>query len=182
MDNQKPSVAILKKFALRYFTKQTLLDIRWKKMDAAGMADYKSKVIYLHPDLKESYNTFGCRVGHGMDYFPATKMKLSKWESYFATLLHEIGHFKFRKWKIPKKWPRIRNKIRREYPGNIEMQTYVAEDYHDDFANEMEIEDFKHYIVGGAECVPSLHMRVEEWAIREFKKQRKAINLLFKNK
>ena len=174
MKNQKPSLKILKDFSAKYFKGGKTPAIQWKKIGSMGEADYKKNRIYLNP--KQHFEKFGCGIGGSMLYRPATKIKLTAWEGYFATLLHEIAHFKFRSWKIPKKWLSLKNKLRREYPRDLEMQGYSAEDYLDQFENEMEMEDFQMYVVGGARNIPSLHVQVEEWAISEFEKKRGFIN------
>ncbi len=143
-------------------------------MKSMGEAHYNTNIIYINPD--PSSHRLGCEIGSAMFYEPGDKLKIKGYyEECFLSLLHEIAHFKFRKWKIPKEWIPLKRKLGRMHPNNLEMQAYSVEDLFDKFPGELELEDFRHYVIGGSTAVPALHIKVENWAIFEFRKQRKNI-------
>lgn len=69
------------------------------------------------------------------------------------------------------------------YPNNIALQHYVAEDYVEQNENEGDdeytyrLENFKSWLTGD---YLEEHCRIEDWSIKEFKKQRKRIRVIIK--
>ena len=167
----KPKIVNLKQFAKRYFKNHYPL-IKYKKLKDGlnGVADTKKRVIYLNINQTGG---FGCAVGE-VTYIPKTKVKLSAWERYFAALLHEIAHFKIKFHEPSKKFERIKRKIIREFYPKLEKESlddiaYNAADY----LSEWELVKFRGWL--GKHSTEN-HIKVEEWAIKEFKRQRKSIN------
>jgi len=50
---------------------------------------------------------------------------LEKYDRYFLTVLHEIGHFKFNS-KPPQYFMEIKRKLEKGWPNNINMQIYCV--------------------------------------------------------
>ncbi len=149
------------------------------KDSTAGTVDIKKNIIYLNPMSKKM--GFGCSID-GAVFEPGINIKLSFYESFFATLIHEIGHFKIKR-KVPEYMVRIKEKLEKEYPKEVDMRVYSASDYLKRRKNETTDEytsrlwELESVICGGN---MREHQAVEEWSIKEFKKQRTYINTLSK--
>jgi len=163
----------LQAFTKLYFKRKPPV-VKWKEMKYAGLADNENNIIFLAPDiiLKKCWPI---DVGAGL-YAPRTRLKLSEDEHYFHVLLHEIGHFKV-KLKPPKEYYSIRKRLQKMYPDNKEMQHYAVEDCIEPRENGSTeellwtIEDFRCWLIYGYRSEE--HVEVEEWAIKEFRKQRR---------
>ena len=198
---KKLSIKVLRDFAKTYFSYRTPI-IRWKKMDYAGWAFLKKRIIYLNPNEKPK--DLGCRVGT-CHYHPVNRMQLKNGEQHFLTLLHEIGHFKIKK-KPLKEWVNLKRKLMREARECLKLERirdknfgvkpkskkeekraileqvdYNAEGVLESKKGESDsyyygrCEDFRSWLQGDS---VSEHISVEEWARKEFKKRRKEIRKL----
>ncbi len=168
----KPKLKDLQNFTKQYFPRKCPV-VRWKKMKKyQGLAETKKNIIYINPEQKGK-GKFGCFVGEGL-YKPRTKIKFKKGEEYFATLIHEIGHFKI-KLKSPKYFQSIKNKVLKELKEAREKPTldniaYWAEEH---FKKDWQYLEFRSWLGKGS---MNEHIKVEDRAIKEFKKQRKKQN------
>lgn len=96
----------------------------------------------------------GCDTALGY-YEPKTQIQKESGEQYFYTLTHEIGHFKIRPSKSLLK---ARAKLETEYKNDFEELMRATEDY--------QIRATR------------LHIKVDQWAVKEFKKRRKEIHAI----
>lgn len=192
----KPKIRDLQDFTKQYFRDRCPV-VRWKRMKRfAGLAQRKRNLVYLNPNI--SLDRWGCPVWC-LNYQPR-KIKMNEGEQYFLVLLHEIGHFKVKK-QVPKKYHLIKKKIIKDLKEdqrlqektfgkrkeksweNIDLQCYVAEDYFERRKGESSEEfdgrttDFQTWLTGNW---ASKHFSVEDWAIQEFKKQRKKIRKILR--
>lgn len=178
---KRPRIKDLQDFANSYFIRQPPV-IRWKKMKCCGMAILNKNIIYLNPDMPLVSSYYISVANDSLLYKSKKYLKLSEGEQYFLTLLHEIGHFKM-KLKPPREYILIRNKLRKEFPNNLKMQDYMAEDYIEPKKNEIEaeylgrLEGFRTWLVGDYN---EEHNAVEDWSREEFKKQRKTIKRILR--
>jgi hypothetical protein len=123
-------------------------------------------------------------IAPGISFRSKTRLRLSKEEKYFQTLIHEIGHFKITS-KPPRKYYSWGEKLKEKYPNNMNVQCYAAEDVIEMGRGESEadylgkLEDFKNWLVSGRTLAE--HHIVERWSIEEFKKQRNRIRKIIKN-
>lgn len=203
----KPKLKDLQSFTKLYFSHR-YPTVKWKRMKRyLGLADTKKNIIYLNPN-QSSAKKFGCFIGEGI-YKPKTKIKLTENERYFATLLHEIWHFKIKSKpsnffesiekkaiKEIKKERKLRDKLLKikGFTGNkdgreITLDDIATEvDYNDSLnrhffskgkRNEYKWLEFQSWLGGGS---MTEHIKVEDWAIKEFKKQRKKIKKILNHK
>lgn len=171
----------LQEFTKLYFKKNPPA-VKWKKMEANGMADRENNIIYLNPDipLKKSLSI---EIGDGISYKPKTRLKFSDSEKFFKVLIHEIGHFK-RRLKPQREYYSIRNRLRKMYPNDIKTQYMYADSVIEIKNNEstedytVRIEDFRCWFKNG--WTMAEHVEVENWSTEEFKKQRKKIKEIIK--
>lgn len=175
---EQPSLTVLSQFCKPYFRGRPP-SVRWKRMkDTEGYSDLTQRVIYINP--KQSTIRFSCRIGLGAQNLKARKVKVNKWESYFATLLHEIGHFKFKKMRIPRIWIAEKKRLQKEWPRDFEMQANDT-DPRRLGRGPLAEQDFTVYLKFGPDpdfVFPSLHLKVENWALKRFQKRRQFINSL----
>lgn len=172
----------LEEFTKLYF-KRNPPDIKWKKMEARGIADRRNNIIYLDPINIYEEKFPEIEVGIWVSYRPKTRLKFSECERFFKTLLHEIGHFKIRL-KPPREYYSYRKKLQKMYPNNIKIQIDLAYDVIEMKKNESpenyqgRLADFRYWLAKG--WTVEEHIEVEDWALKEFKKQRKKIKQIIK--
>lgn len=181
---KKPRIKDLRHFVQLYIEPNPPT-VKWKKMKYLGVADGKKRIIYLNPTipLKGSY---GIYIGNGYLYKSKVKsrLRLSGGEQYFLILLHEIGHFTINT-TPPEEYISVRKKLRKMHPKDLQMQSLAAEKYFKRKKNEREkdylgrLEGFRTWLICGDYIIG--HIVVEEWAVREFKKQRKRIKEILKH-
>lgn len=164
-----------------------------------GRALLKDKIIYLNPAIP--LHCDGIKVGSGT-YELKDNLKLKEGEQYFLTLLHEIGHFRIKK-KPLLEWIKLKRKLTRKAKEMLrierirdknfghkprtkkEEKRYILEYIHYNADGALEpkkgesdsyylgrSEDFRDWLLGD---MTSEHISVEDWARKEFKKQRKKI-------
>ncbi len=101
---------------------------------------------------------------------------------YFLTLLHEIGHFKIKE-RIPKSYARLKKEI----IGNDHAHDHLIElSYIEgkikrragerENAWKLRLADFMSWLT--IDETISHHMKVENWAINEFERKRRAMTKL----
>jgi len=168
----KPKIEVLQKFTEKYFENGHCPTVKWKTMGIInGLANYENNTICLNPKIPLS-NCLGCAIIE-ISYIPNKKIKMDEGEQYFQILLHEIAHFKIIL-KQPAKFIKLRKKLQKEFPNNLQAQIYASEDYlrKENDINESEVLEFRTFMAGD---LIKEHMKVEDWAIKEFEKQRKTI-------
>jgi len=112
-------------------------------------------------------------------------MKLGRYEMYFLTLLHEIGHFKVKE-KIPRSYLRLKKDIlgndldhdRMIEISNIENKIKPLPGEKES-SWKLRLADFMSWLA--TDETISHHMKVENWAIDEFERKRKLIAKLLSN-
>lgn len=195
----KPKLKDLQNFAKQYFPYKCPA-VRWKRIEGYnGQAYTEKNIIYLNPEIP--LNCWGCKTGEAT-YAPKAKIKMRGGEQYFLVLIHEIGHFKIklkppkyfkelkkRTIKAIKLYRKLRDKIRSENKSRkkITLDEIVTEIDYDSSLNrkfftkgkwdEGKWLEFRSWL--GRDLM-SEHIKVEDWAIREFKKQRKKIKEILK--
>lgn len=198
------SIKILQGFAKLYFSYRCPT-VRWKKMEPAGLAVYNKNIIYLNPTIP--LDDSGCKTGTTY-YRSHKKIKLKEGEQYFLILLHEIRHFTIRKRKPKKEWIKLKRellkearaslkgvKIGREVFGKKPMTKKEEQEWiWDNVWNNSEptrgkgekmdhylarSENFRSWLIGDR---MDEHASVEDWARKEFIKQRKRIEDSYLNR
>lgn len=170
----------LQAFTNLYF-KDNSPKVEWKDMKYDGKTVWEENKIYLNPQTREEF----WKLNFGeIDYRSKTRLKLSEEEKYFLILLHEIGHFKIKP-KPSKEYIIARRRLQKMWGDNKKLHLEFASDRLKHKRNESDEDyegrllDFRHWLV--TEHTNSEHVEVEEWAIEEFKKQRKRIKEIIKN-
>ncbi len=191
----RPRIKDLNKFVQLYHS--ILLDephsVKWKKMEDRGGVDYYSDTIYLNPTipLKSEWTHI-----INKKYVPSVKLRLREGEQYFFTLLHEIAHFKlhYNPLSVPKEWVDIYVKLLKSTPNptpSFRLRK-PPKDINDvlwlctramTHLKQKENEKDQDYVERYGSLASWLcgdwdkeHIEAEEWAIKEFRKQRKRIN------
>jgi len=197
---KKLDIRILQAFIEQYFPSGVTPVIKWKTFKnakQAGTAFVYSNRIYLNPqlDLNESF----INVGGGYAYKPERELKYRDGEQYFHTLLHEIGHFIVKR-EPSAEWVQLATKLESELkhswrsrdeewdvePGSEKEDRLVLQYIVDNArlrrrkgeTNERYAsrhEDFISWVKGDWIL---LHIDVERWARREFRRRRKEIRKL----
>jgi len=147
---------------------------------ASGQADLNKNLIYL--SRRQAMNADAIGLGLSYAYRIGSKykrMKLIYDEMYFLTLLHEIGHFKIKD-RIPKNYARLKKEIvDSDFSHDHLIELSYIESRIKRRAGERENEwklrlaDFMSWLT--IDETISHHMKVEDWAIDEFERKRKAI-------
>ena len=178
--NDRPILGELQSLANTYFRKPPV--VKWRRMKGrSGEADLEKRVIYLN---RYNQKGPGCEIGLGLFYRPRVKFNppLSSKEEYYLTLLHEIGHFKIRN-PMPRSVRKIIRKLRTEsldLKPNLKANRLRERMWEeagalpmidgrtdDEYTTRVEI--VRHWIFG-MDIVG--HARVENWAIKEFRRLR----------
>jgi septation ring formation regulator EzrA len=133
------------------------------------------KVIRLSPRQEIDADAIALGLSYAYRIGPKyRKMKLSKKEMLFLTLLHEIAHF-----RIGERVPRFYHKLRRELEARGEVsreEIPIIEKYirrrreESEESWKLRIADFESWLV--LDETITHHMKVENWAIEEFEKRR----------
>jgi len=171
----KPQLKTLQDFIKPYFRNKCPV-VKYKKEEWSGLADTEKNIIYINPEDNHLY--LDCRVGE-VTYRPSSRIKLKGSEGFFFTLLHEVGHFKIPFNIRSRKFEKIKEKIEKELGAkntSLESIAYSAEDY---LKKEWEKLEFGSWLNGGS---MNQHIKVNEWAIKEFGRKRKDINKIIKNR
>ena len=170
----------LQTFTNSYFKRSPPI-VEWKDMKNYGQALWDENKIYINPHMSESSWEF--QFGE-IEYRAKTRLKLSREEKYFQVLLHEIGHFKIKP-NPPKEYFIARRNLQKMWGDNKKLHFKFAGNCLELMENEspedyvVRLKDFRHWLA--TEHTYAEHVQVEEWAIEEFKKQRKRIREIIKN-
>ncbi|HBG68869.1 hypothetical protein A2W67_02670 [Candidatus Nomurabacteria bacterium RIFCSPLOWO2_02_40_28] len=170
----KPQLKILQDFIKPYFRYKCPI-VKYKKEEWNGLANTEKNIIYINSE--NDHLELNCMVGE-VTYKPSSKIKLKGSEGYFFTLLHEVGHFKIPFKVKSRKFEKIKADIKKELgvtKTSLDSITYSAEDY---FKKDSEYFEFRSWLKGGS---MTQHIKVNEWAIKEFRRKRKDINKIIKN-
>jgi len=145
----------------------------------SGRSDLERKIIYLSTKQQLKADSISLGLSYAYRIGPKyRRMKLTKNEMYFLTLLHEIGHFKIKE-KVPKSYHLLREELIRKHSHDhrvefdhierrIKQKTEETET-----AWKLRLADFETWLVIGESI--SHHIKVENWAIDEFEKKRAKI-------
>jgi hypothetical protein len=149
---------------------------------ASGQSDLEKGVIYLSRRQKMNPEAIGLGLTYAYRIGPKyRRMKLGRYEMYFLTLLHEIGHFKIEE-KIPKKYVQLKRELegssRSVDRGKVIELSYIESKMRRRVSEKervwkLRLADFMSWLTTGETI--SHHMRVENWAIDEFEKKRNSI-------
>jgi len=172
---------LLNAFAQKYLPgAKVKLDGRLPRY-AGGQSDIQKKIIRLSP--KQDVNPDAIALGLSYAYRIGPKyrkMKLDKNEILFLTLLHELGHFRIKE-HIPRFYFQLRDVLRRR--GKVSRDEIpLIEDYirrkkgESEQSWELRIADFESWLVLDESITH--HMKVENWAIDKFEKQRPKIRVI----
>jgi len=170
----------LQEFTNLYFKKDPPT-VEWKVMKIDGQALWDENKIHINPQTSVSF--WELKFGE-IEYRAKTRLKLSRKEKYFQVLLHEIGHFKIRL-NPPKEYFIARRRLQKMWGDNKKLHIEFAGNSLERKKNEspedydVRLKDFRHWLA--TEHTYEEHVQVEEWAIEEFKKQRKRIREIIKN-
>lgn len=151
---------------------------------ASGQSDLQKEIIYISSRQELSPDSIGLGLTYAYRIGPKYRsMKMKRYEMYFLTLLHEIGHFVVKE-SIPKSYIKLREEILEgEDPagerlieislieGRIRRRLGEKEN-----AWKLRLADFMSWLATGETI--SHHMKVENWAIDEFERRRKDITEL----
>jgi hypothetical protein len=171
---------VLNKFSKSYLPRVKVRFVEGSIETASGQSDLERGIIYLASRQKLNADSIGLGLTYAYRIGPKyRKMKLSRNELYFLTLLHEIGHFRIKE-KIPKSYLRLRKQIVREdSAGKRRVELSFIESKLKRWSGESEsawklrLADFMSWLATGESI--SHHMKVENWAIDEFERKRKFI-------
>jgi hypothetical protein len=145
----------------------------------SGQSDLQRGIIYLAS--KQRMNADAIGLGFAFAYRIGPKyrrMKLQRYEIYFLTLLHEIGHFKIIK-KVPKKYEQVKHELLGKGASDRLIELSHIENKLKRRVGEREsgwrlrLADFMSWLTTGETITH--HIRVENWAIDEFERKRKQI-------
>ncbi len=148
----------------------------------SGRSDLEGRIIYLATKQQLKADSISLGLSYAYRIGPKyRRMKLTRNEMYFLTLLHEIGHFRIKE-KVPLSYLMLRDQLIRKHDHRVEFD-YIERRLRRR-ANETEtawklrLAGFETWLVIGESI--SHHIKVENWAIDEFEKKRGAIrkNLL----
>lgn len=182
---QKELLGVLNEFAKPYVSG---IRVRFNNhiAGASGQSDLERKIIYLSPRQRLKADSIGLGLTYAYRIGPKyRKMKLGRYEMYFLTLLHEIGHFKVKE-KIPRSYLRLKKDIlgndldhdRMIEISNIENKIKPLPGEKES-SWKLRLADFMSWLA--TDETISHHMKVENWAIDEFERKRKLIAKLLSN-
>ncbi len=178
--NRKTLLRVLKTFAKTYLPRVRVCFTNGLVEKASGLSDLKREIIYLSPKQELNADAIGLGLSYAYRIGPKyKKLRLQGYEMYFLTLLHEIGHFKIKE-RIPKSYIRLKREI---LGNNVSRDRLIELSYIESkikrTAGEKEsvwklrLADFMSWLA--TDETISHHMKVENWAIHEFERKRKAI-------
>jgi hypothetical protein len=172
---------VLNEFAKTYVPR---ISVRFSYLGkASGRSDLERKTIYISLRQEQSPDSIGLGLTYAYRIGPKYRsMKLKRYEIYFLTLLHEIGHFTIKE-PIPKSYHRLRRELFNGEPtGDRLIEISIIEDGMRRRLGEKEnvwrlrLADFMSWLATGETI--SHHIKVENWAIDEFERRRKTIEAL----
>lgn len=145
---------------------------------AGGQSDLEKKIIRLSPAQDINANAIALGLSYAYRIGPKyRKMQLGKNEILYLTLLHELGHFRLKE-RVPSFYPKLRDVLKRR--GKVSRDEIpLIEDYirrkkgESEESWKLRIADFGSWLVLGESITH--HMKVENWAIDEFERQRAKI-------
>ncbi len=146
----------------------------------SGQSDLHGGVIFLARKQKLNADAIGLGFAYAYRIGPKyRRMKLQRYEIYFLTLLHEIGHFKLKE-KVPRKYEQLRQELVGDgVSKNRLIELSLIENKIQRRAGERQSEwrlrlaDFMSWLTTGETITH--HMKVENWAIDEFERKRTKI-------
>jgi hypothetical protein len=169
---------VLNQFAQRYLCRvRVKLDARLPR-NAGGESDIERMVIRLSPRQQVNADAIALGLSYAYRIGPKyRKMKLDKREILFLTLLHELGHFRIRE-QVPRFYYRLREVLQERGRVSREeiplMEQYIRRSKGESEQSwKLRIADFESWLISGESITH--HMKVENWAIDEFEKQRNEI-------
>jgi hypothetical protein len=140
----------------------------------SGRSDLEGQIIYLAMKQQLEADSISLGLSYAYRIGPKyRKMKLTKNEMYFLTLLHEIGHFKIKE-KVPSSYLRLRDELISTHDHRVEFD-YIERRIRrrtgeTETVWKLRLADFETWLVIGESI--SHHIKVENWAIDEFEKKR----------
>jgi len=151
---------------------------------ASGQSDLEKKIIYISSRQELSPDSIGLGLTYAYRIGPKYRsMKMKRYEMYFLTLLHEIGHFVIKE-SIPRSYLRLGKELFEEkdpagerlieisfIEGRLRRRSGEREN-----AWKLRLADFMSWLATGETI--SHHMKVENWAIDEFERKRRIITEL----
>ncbi len=150
----------------------------------SGKSDLERQIIYLASKQQLKADSISLGLSYAYRIGPRyRRMKLTRNEMYFLTLLHEIGHFKIKE-KVPSSYLLLRDELIRKHSHDLWVEFDSIERRirrrrgETETAWKLRLADFETWLVIGESI--SHHIKVENWAIDEFEKKRATIrkNLL----
>jgi hypothetical protein len=155
----------------------------------SGQSDLQRKIIYVSPVQAARPDAIGLGLTYAYRIGPKYRsMKLTRYEMYFLTTLHEIGHFKVKE-RVPTSYHRLQKEISElaiRYKGDQRMielsfieSRIKRKNGETSSAWKLRIADFMSWLATGETI--SHHMKVENWAIDEFERNRQRIASLLQN-
>src|SRR5271166_101607 len=110
----KPLLNVLNEFAQDYVPTIKVRFLRGRQGGESGRSDLERGIIYLASKQQLKADSISLGLSYAYRIGPKyRKMKLSKNEMFFLTLLHEIGHFKIKE-KVPASYLRLRDELIRK--------------------------------------------------------------------
>jgi hypothetical protein len=181
----KVLLRVLNEFAKSYIAKVRVVfrdDLLEKE---SGQSDLQRKIIYLARRQKLSADAIGLGLMYAYHIGPKyRRMKLQRYEMYFLTLLHEIGHFKLKE-RVPQKYELLKKELVVKGLSDRLIELSFIENRMKRKPEEREgswrlrLADFMSWLTMGETI--SHHLKVENWAIDEFERKRKAITKLLRD-
>ena len=181
----KALLELLNEFAKHYVTRVKVIFRDNLLEDESGQSDLQRRVIYLAPKQRLHADAIGLGFAYAYHIGPKyRKMRVQRYEIYFLTLLHEIGHFKIRE-RVPRKYERLKRElVEKGVSDHLIELTYIEDKMRrrsaeSEDAWRLRLADFMSWLTLGETITH--HMKVENWAIDEFERKRKKIVTMLQN-
>jgi hypothetical protein len=178
-DNLKPVLGVLNEFARSYIPEVKVRFAKKMRRGESGMSDLERKIIHISSKQEIKADSISLGLSYAYRIGPKyRKMKLTKTEMYFLTLLHEIGHFKIKE-NVPRSFLKLRDELIRNHSDGSRIEFDHIERRirrrkgEKESAWKLRLANFETWLVIGESI--SHHIKVENWAIDEFEKKRKII-------
>jgi len=170
---------VLNEFAKTYVAKVRVV-LRDDLLEReSGQSDLQRKIIYLARKQKLNADAIGLGLMYAYSVGPKyRRMKLQRYEMYFLTLLHEIGHFKLKE-RIPRKYEQLKKELVGKGLSERLIELSFIENRIKRKPGEraaswrLRLADFMSWLTMGETITH--HLKVENWAIDEFERKRKII-------
>jgi hypothetical protein len=166
---------ILNEFAQSYVPGIRIRFAKSMRGGESGRSDLERKIIYLASKQQLKADSISLGLSYAYRIGPKyRRMKLTKSEMYFLTLLHEIGHFKIKE-KVPMSYLLLREELIRKHSRDHRIEFDHVERRikqkpgETETAWKLRLADFETWLVIGESI--SHHIKVENWAIDEFEKR-----------